>query len=250
MKSYEMVETLSDKTKVSLAEAKEALENSNWDMLDAAIYIEKHKAQNRASQNQTSNGSYVGSQQTEQNGQYSTPNYTHFSGAPNNQPFDNSQNPFGGQAYNQYSNQQNSGPFNVPPYNQQYNQPPVSIGEMLGKICGKLENIVNKGFRGSFVVSRNGRRVIQIPTLIFLIIFLGGFWSLLPILFIGLFFGFTYSFEDNSNSTKEPLNDFFNNAKNAAGKMKNDFQASRESMKEEYDSLKKDFQKGKDSTKQ
>ncbi len=244
MKSYEMVETLSDKTKVSLAEAKEALENSNWDMLDAAIYIEKHKAQSRATQSQASNGNYAGSQQTEQNGRYSTPNYTHFSGAPNNQPFDN------GQAYNQYGNQQNSGPFNVPPYNPQYNQPPVSIGEMLGKICGKLENLINKGFRGSFVVSKNGRRAVQIPILIFLIILLCGFWSLLPILLIGLFFGFSYSFEDNSNSTKEPLNDFFNNAKNAAGKMKDNFQASRENMKEEYDVLKKDFQKGKDSTKQ
>ena len=51
----------------------------------------------------------------------------------------------------------------------------------------------------------------------------------------------------------KPFSSAFNklaNAKNAAGKMKNDFQASRESMKEEYDSLKKDFQKGKDSTKQ
>lgn len=244
MKSYEMVETLSDKTKVSLAEAKEALENSNWDMLDAAIYIEKHKAQ----KNMPNNG-YAGSQQNAKNGQYSSPNYTRFSGAPNNQPFDNGQNPFGGQAYNQYGNPQNSGPFNVPPYNQQYNQPPVSIGEMLGKICGKLENLINKGFRGSFVVSKNGRRAVQIPILVFLIIFICGFWSLLPLLVIGLFFGFTYSFEDNSKS-KKPLNDFFSNAKNAAGKMKDDFQASRESVKEEYDILKKDFQKGKDSTKE
>ena len=249
MKSYEMVETLSDKTKVSLAEAKEALENSNWDMLDAAIYIEKHKAQNRASQNQTSNKGYAESRQTEQNGQYGNPNYTHFSGAPNNQPFDNGRNPFSGMSYNQYGNPQNSVPFNLPPYNQQYNQPPVSIGEMLGRICGKLENLINKGFRGSFVVSKNGRRALKIPFLVFLIIFICGFWSLLPILFIGLLFGFSYSFEDNSKS-KEPLSDFFSNAKNAAGKMKDDFQASRESMKEEYDILKKDFQKGKDSTKQ
>ena len=244
MKSYEMVETLSDKTKVSLAEAKEDLEKSNWDMLDAAIYIEKHKAQ---SQKQTQGSGYDSSRQSEQNGQYSTPNYTQFSGAPNNQPFDGS--PFGGQAYNQYSNPQNGGTFNVPPYNQEYNQPPVSIGEMLGKICGKLENLINKAFRGSFVVCRKGRRVIQIPILVFLIILLCGFWSLLPFFIISLFFGFSYSFEDNY-ARKEPFNDFFNNAKNAADKMKNDFQISRENVREEYDILKKDFQKGKDSTKE
>ena len=244
MKSYEMVETLSDKTKVSLAEAKEALENSNWDMLDAAIYIEKHKAHS-----QNPMPGYTESYQSEQNGQYSTPNYTHFSGAPNNQPFDNTQNPFGGQAYNQYGNSYNSGPFNVPPYDRQYNQPPVSIGEMLGRICGKIENLINKCFRGSFVVSRKGRRIMQFPILIFLIAVLFGFWSLLPFFLISLFFGFSYSFEYNAEK-KETINDFFSDAKNTADKMKNDFRASRDVVKEEYDILKKDFQNGRNSTKE
>ena len=243
MKSYEMVETLSEKTKVSLSKAKEALEKSNWDMLDAAIYIEKQKAENKASLNQSTSNGYVTSQQNEQNGQYSSPNYTHFSGAPNNQPFDNTQTTFGGQPYNQYGN--GNANYNVPPYN----HPPVSVGEMFGRFCGKAENTVNKGFRDSFVVRKNGRRIFRIPLLIFLIALLCGVFPVVMVLIIGLFLGCQYSFEGKSVG-KEPLNNFFNNAKNAADKMKTDFQEGRESMKEEYDVLKNDFQKGRNETKQ
>jgi hypothetical protein len=41
MDNYEMTEKLVEKTGVSFAEAKEALEKTNWDMLDAVILLEK-----------------------------------------------------------------------------------------------------------------------------------------------------------------------------------------------------------------
>lgn len=41
MERYEMVEKLREKVNVSYEEAKEALENSNWDLLDAMVYLEK-----------------------------------------------------------------------------------------------------------------------------------------------------------------------------------------------------------------
>lgn len=41
MEQFEMVEKLRERANVSYEEAKEALENSNWDLLDAMIYLEK-----------------------------------------------------------------------------------------------------------------------------------------------------------------------------------------------------------------
>jgi len=219
MKSYEMVETLSEKTNVSLAQAKEALERSNWDMLDAAIYIEKKKSE----QVRPPVNDYESSFQKEKEGRFSTPNYTQFSGAPNNQQFNQKGN------FN-----------NVPPFNPNYNQPPVSVGELLGRLCGNIENAVNKCFYDVFVVRRHGKKIFQIPLLIFLISLCAPY-IVLPLLFIGLFFNLHYSFEGKSKG-KETLNDFFDNAKNAADKVKEDF-------KTEYDELKEDFQKGRGETK-
>lgn len=42
MDNFEKVEKLREKANVSYEEAKLALENSNWDMLDAMIYLEKN----------------------------------------------------------------------------------------------------------------------------------------------------------------------------------------------------------------
>ena len=42
MDNFEKVEKLREKANVSYEEAKAALENSNWDMLDAMIYLEKN----------------------------------------------------------------------------------------------------------------------------------------------------------------------------------------------------------------
>ena len=42
MEKIELVEKLRTKTNISYDEAKIALENSNWDMLDAMLYLEEH----------------------------------------------------------------------------------------------------------------------------------------------------------------------------------------------------------------
>ncbi|MDE6420210.1 MAG: UBA/TS-N domain protein, partial [Lachnospiraceae bacterium] len=41
MENYEKVEKLRERANVSYEEAKEALENNNWDILDAMIALEK-----------------------------------------------------------------------------------------------------------------------------------------------------------------------------------------------------------------
>ena len=42
MEKVKLVDTLRDKTNISYEEAKSALENNNWDILDAMLYLEEH----------------------------------------------------------------------------------------------------------------------------------------------------------------------------------------------------------------
>lgn len=42
MEKLKLVDKLKEKANISYEEAKKALENSNWDMLDAMLYLEKH----------------------------------------------------------------------------------------------------------------------------------------------------------------------------------------------------------------
>ena len=41
MEKVEMVEKLRSKTNISYEEAKDTLENTNWDILDAVVYLER-----------------------------------------------------------------------------------------------------------------------------------------------------------------------------------------------------------------
>ena len=45
MDQLEKVDKLRERANVSYEEAKEALEASNWDLLDAMVYLEKHGKQ-------------------------------------------------------------------------------------------------------------------------------------------------------------------------------------------------------------
>ncbi|MEG1009908.1 MAG: ubiquitin [Clostridia bacterium] len=42
MEKVKLVDTLRDKTNISYEEAKRVLENNNWDILDAMLYLEEH----------------------------------------------------------------------------------------------------------------------------------------------------------------------------------------------------------------
>ena len=252
MKSYEMVETLSEKTKVSLEIAKDALEKCDWDMLDAAIYIEKNKPKRTPPPPpHGEHRGYPSSYQKPVDGQYFNPqypphadhgfpeeNYTQFSGAPH-PPFDIP--PHHVPPHGPHSPHGQAEPFHIPEYKQEYNQPPVSVGELLGRVCGIIEGLVNKGMFDCFVVYKKDKRVFQIPLSYFLfILFFGACW-LIPLLIVGLFFDFRYAFEGISIG-KKALNEFLEKAKQKTDKMKGGF-------KKEYDEFKVDFQKEYDSYK-
>ena len=56
--------------------------------------------------------------------------------------------------------------------------------------CGKL---VKKGCENFFIISKGGEELATLPVLV-LILLLLAFWAVVPLMIVGLFFGFSYSF--------------------------------------------------------
>ncbi len=273
MKSYEMVETLSNKAHVSLEQAKEALEKSNWDILDAAIYLERNKPAADQQQAAPQNSAYyVSGQQREVNGSFASPGF----GRPG--PFDprtDFNKPHGAFApppppppgyvppYKDFPRRpvtldkdQPQGGY-VPPYKNFPDRPPLEnepVGEFVGKLAALLEGIVNHIFGVSFLVNRHGAVIFSLPLLVFLIVMFGFWWLAVPVLVLGIAFDCKYSLgvkPKGSQSISDIVDQTVNTALSAADKAKTSIMNETQNVKAAYEQSKKEFQedfkRGKDS---
>lgn len=183
MKSYEMVETLSTKAHVTLDKAKEALEKSNWDMLDAAIYLEANRTENTAQQVKGVSIQKL-PEVTENSQQYTQSNVN----------------------------------------NAEEKKKSCSFSRGVGKFCGFVKNLCDKGMESTFVLTKGDKKIAELPTLAFVILMLIFFEILLPLMVIGLFFDFKYSFV-GKNIEKATINDVMQKASNVTGQIKSEFKA-------------------------
>lgn len=219
MTSYEKVEKLSEKKGITPEQAKEVLEKCNWDILDAVIYLEKNPIVNvqqtaanvseqgavnlnKEQQSNTENVQTVNAQAASsipnsncgQQGSYSTPQ------SPNN-------------AQQTYT---------VPEGSQYDSTNSVSFSELLGRFFGFMGKIVTKGVENSFVISKNEKTVASIPLIVMILLLCFAFWGIVPIMVIGMFFDFRYSFSGPS-VCKDKANNVMNKATKATEKIKEDF---------------------------
>ena len=227
MKSYEMVEMLSSRANVSLEQAKEALERSNWDILDAAIYIERQRS---APQGPPPGSAFFsGAQTPPPPGGFAT------QGFGRKKPFDprtDFNKPHGGFAPPPYVGQQpHTPPYKdfprkppmppypfgsqpqqppVPPYKDFPQRPPVppytgsdsldalgrSVGGFINGLGDLIEKLVNALFKTKFMAVRNGATVFSMPLLVFIILAIPFLWFLIPALVLGLAFNCRYTVGD------------------------------------------------------
>ena len=59
------------------------------------------------------------------------------------------------------------------------------------KWCGKL---VKKGCENFFIISKGSEELATLPVLVIVLLLVFAFWLTVPVLVVGLFFGFKYSF--------------------------------------------------------
>lgn len=173
MEQFEKVEKLREKANVTYEEAKAALEESNWDMLDAIVLLEKQ-------------------------GKVNGPKAEKFvTGADNT-------------AKTEYS-------YSVPPKDDG-----VTFSELVGRFfrfCGK---IIKKGNENSFVIKKGSETPVCLPITVCVLLLFFAFWVTVPLLIIGLFFGFKYSFK-GPDIDKKSVNDFMDKASDTAESIKEDF---------------------------
>ena len=164
MTNYEMVEKLSEKMGVTMDEAKTALEASDWDMLDAALLLEKEHG--------IEGGTYTTRQARKQAEEEPSHRGGHWA------------------------------------------------VKRLGHYVRKLLLIGN---RNRFEVRRRNSDdlVLDMPTTAMVLLLIFAFWVCVPLLVIGLFSGFRYSFS-GAELGRESINRAMDRAAEAADRMKDD----------------------------
>lgn len=175
MDRVEMVEKLKEKADVSYEEAKAALENTDWDMLDAMISLEKEGKVRR------------------ETGSYSTKS----KGAKNRNYYDMPHETTG-------------------------------VGDVFRKLFKWLGKLIKRGNRNTINADRYGERIISVPVTAFVLALLLGFWAIIPIMIVGLFFGFAYSFS-GPDLGRDDFNEVIGKATKVAENIKDEFKDQRES---------------------
>ena len=176
MVTLEQVEKLCEKANISYDEAKTALEETNGDILEAIINLEK---QNRIQA--PKGGGYYSSGNVEQD-----------------REDDGSRKNMGKES------KVNDG---------------TSFGELIGRSFRWCVKIINKGNRNHFNVIKDEDKIMAIPVTVLAVLLLFMFWVTIPIIVLGLFFGYRYTFsgphlgKENINRAMDSVADVAENLK-------------------------------------
>ncbi|MDR0854134.1 MAG: hypothetical protein LBN34_07180 [Clostridiales Family XIII bacterium] len=175
--TIEMVERLMSKTNISYEEAKSALEAADGNLLDAVIALEKDgKVIEPAVSETCTAGSVPVSVSGDSSGSGERQN-----GGGNDSYRGDSNNGY------KYSGSSDGQQF-------KYRDESTDAGDFLRKFWDGLLQLFHASMRNHFHVVRHGSSIIDIPVLVLVILLIAFFWVTLPLLAIGLFFGFRYKF--------------------------------------------------------
>lgn len=146
MDELEKVEKLREKTGVTYEDAKKALEETNWNLLDAIVQMEKAGKVKKPQMD-------VYTTRTEESDAFKKAS----------------------DSYEQRSERK-------------------TVGEMADRFIQFCARLIKSGCENFFEVEKNGKQIISIPVLVLVLLFIIGFWTILALLVVGLFFDMHYSF--------------------------------------------------------
>lgn len=172
MITLEQVEKLRERANISYDEAKLALEETNGDVLEALIQLEK-----KGSVAPPQGGGYYSSEKSNAE----------------------SEGPTFGKEGNKYSQSQKEKPL-----------------RRFFKFCGE---VVRRGNINSFEAIKDGESKLTVSITVLVILILLFFWVTVPLLVIGLFFGFRYVFK-GPDFGKDAVNNAMNVAADTVEKVK------------------------------
>ncbi len=86
---------------------------------------------------------------------------------------------------------------------------------------GWIGDLLHKGNINSFVVERKNEQLMKLPVTVLVLLLIFAFWFMVPLLVVGLFFGFRYYFQGPHLGTSK-VNSAMDTVANAAEEIKND----------------------------
>lgn len=95
-----------------------------------------------------------------------------------------------------------------------------SFGELVGRFLKWFGKIINIGNRNSFKVKRGQENIITVPVTVLAVLLIFAFWIIVPLIILGLFFGYRYMFigpdlgNENVNRTLDSVAKAAENIKN------------------------------------
>jgi len=155
MVTIEQVEKLREKTGVTYAEAKKVLEETQGDLLEAVILLERENKIKPPS----GGGIYHSNEDNTQQSSEKTQDHKGKKKAKEQQKEDS-----------------------------------LSFGELVGSFFNWLGKAFHKGNTNNFEVVKDGKNVMRIPLTVLVLLLIFAFWIVIPLLVIGLIVGFRYGF--------------------------------------------------------
>jgi hypothetical protein len=102
--------------------------------------------------------------------------------------------------------------------------------DSVGAFFAWIGKLIRKAWENKFVIAKEGKEIGQMPVLVLILLLFGFFWVVIPLLIVGLFFDFRYSFKGGSKIEVD-LNQFCDKATTAANDIRNDFRNSKNNNK-------------------
>lgn len=69
-----------------------------------------------------------------------------------------------------------------------------TFGDQVKKFVNWIGSLIKKGCENFFIVSKKDEEIITMPVIVIVLLLLFAFWVVLPLMVVGLFFGFRYRF--------------------------------------------------------
>ena len=101
-----------------------------------------------------------------------------------------------------------------------------SFSELISRFLSWVSRLIKRGNMNHFEVMKGDYQVISIPVTILALLLLFTFWITIPILVVGLFFGYRYVFS-GPDLGKENVNNAMGSVADAADKFKNDIKGDK-----------------------
>lgn len=111
----------------------------------------------------------------------------------------------------------------------------VTFGNLVGSFFKWLGKIIKVGNENFFDVEHNGTDTVKLPLTLCVVLLVFAFWVCIPLLIVGLFFSFRYSFSGPLFKKDDVFNSTMNKAADVTENIKREFNEAAADKKSEND---------------